>query len=168
MGAGFGEWQRQGQRKAAGALRAHSLMQTNVSHCIGPCIACAWSAACTVWPCTHSPCHTCHPNSQTWACKIVISHPWLCAALQEAARFDHTEVVKLLTGKGGCIFEDDKVPVRCTLTVSFSVSVLASLSWASTTEPPCNQTPPLPAPLAASGPMLPAWLLSARCGASRT
>lgn len=31
------------------------------------------------------------------------------AGLQEAARNDHTEVVKLLGEKGGCIFEDDKV-----------------------------------------------------------
>jgi len=29
--------------------------------------------------------------------------------LEEAARYGHTEVVKLLTGKGGCIYEEDKL-----------------------------------------------------------
>lgn len=33
----------------------------------------------------------------------------LLGLLQEAARNDHTEVVRLLADKGGCVWEEDKV-----------------------------------------------------------
>ncbi len=42
----------------------------------------------------------------------LLSALWLHTGLQEAARNDHTEVVKLLTQKGGCVYEDDKVRAR--------------------------------------------------------
>ncbi len=46
---------------------------------------------------------------------------------QEAAKNDHTEVVRLMTEKGGCIYEEDKVCVSvCTRICPLSMQICVS------------------------------------------